>query len=190
MRKTIALIATFLPLMTFTFAQQAAAPAAVQKIGFVNSYEVLYGTDEGKLALEKLNKLMEGKQQLFNSQKADLDKLKADFEQKQMNLNAATRQEMAATIAEKEKALTRFQEDAQGEITKNRDELLAQISEKASKIINDYAQKNSFGAVFLRDPQIVTFVAAPLDITPEVIKLYNQQHPASGAASTPATPKQ
>ena len=49
---------------------------------------------------------------------------------------------MANTIAEKDKALTRFQEDAQAEITRRRDEVMGTIGERRSKIINDYAEKN------------------------------------------------
>jgi len=185
MRKPIALITVLLPALTFTLAQQAAAPApAPTKIGFVNSMEVLYGTEEGKQALDRLNKLMQEKQAQFDAQKNELDKLKDDLAQKERNLNPQTRQEMATSIAEKEKAITRFQEDAQGEITRRRDDVMGTVGEKAMKIITDYAEKNGFGAIFVRDQQIVTYVAAALDVTPEIIKAYNQQHPAAAPAAT------
>ncbi len=160
------------------------------KIGFVNSMEVLYGTDEGKQALDKLNKMMQEKQGQFDTQKNELDKLKDDLAQKERNLNPQTRQEMATSIAEKEKALTRFQEDAQAEITRRRDEIMGTIGEKAMKIISDYAEKNSFGAIFVKDQQIVTYVAAALDVTPEIIKAYNQANPAAAApaATSSAAP--
>jgi Skp family chaperone for outer membrane proteins len=202
MRKLIALITVLLPTLTFTLAQQqpAASAAAPTKIGFVNSIEVLYGTEEGKQALDKLNKLMQEKQGQFDAQKNELDKLKEDLAQKERNLNPQTRQEMANAIAEKEKALTRFQEDAQSEITRRRDEVMGTIGEKAMKIISDYAEKNSYGAIFVKDQQIVTYVASALDVTPDIIKAYNEQHPApavpaatSSAApggAQPAAPKQ
>jgi Skp family chaperone for outer membrane proteins len=183
MRKIIALTTVLLPMLTFVTAQQAPP----LKIGFVNSYDVLYGTEEGKQVLDRLNKLMNDKQQQFDTQKAELDKLSADLEQKRMNLNVETRNEMERTVQEKQRGLTRFQEDAQAEITRQRDEYLEGISEKASKIIEDYAQKNEFGAVFLRDQQ-QAYVATALDITPEIIKAYNAAHPVAGApAATSST---
>jgi Skp family chaperone for outer membrane proteins len=184
MRKIIALATVLLPMLTIVVAQQAPV-----KIGFVNSYDVLYGTEEGKQALDRLNKLMNDKQQQFDTQKAELDKLSADLEQKRMNLNVETRGEMERTVQEKQKGLTRFQEDAQAEITRRRDEFLGVISEKASKVIEDYAQQNNFGAVFLRDQQ-QAYVAAGLDITPEIIKAYNAAHPvaAAPAATSSTTP--
>ncbi|MFB3904307.1 MAG: OmpH family outer membrane protein [Acidobacteriota bacterium] len=190
MRKLIALITVLLPALTFCLAQQPAGAPVPSKIGFVNSMDVLYGTEEGKQALDRLNKLMQEKQAQFETQKNELDKLRDDLAQKERNLNPQTRQEMANTIAEKEKALTRFQEDAQGEITRRRDEVMGSIGEKAMKIISDYAEKNGFGAIFVKDQQIVTYVAAALDVTPEIIKAYNQQHPvaAAPAATSSATP--
>jgi len=192
MRKLLALVTIFLPTLTFALAQQPAggAAAAPTKIGFVNSMEVLYGTEEGKAAIDRLNKLMQEKQDQFNTQKGALDKLKDDLAQKERNLNPQTRQEMASSISEKEKALTRFQEDAQAEITRRRDEVMGTIGDKAMKIINDYAEKNGFGAIFVRDPQIVTYVATPIDITPEIIKAYNVAHPAAAApaATSSAAP--
>jgi len=192
MRKLLALVTIFLPTLTFALAQQPAggAAAAPTKIGFVNSMEVLYGTEEGKAAIDRLNKLMQEKQDQFNTQKGALDKLKDDLAQKERNLNPQTRQEMASSISEKEKALTRFQEDAQAEITRRRDEVMGTIGDKAMKIINDYAEKNGFGAIFVRDPQIVTYVATPIDITPEIIKAYNVAYPAAAApaATSSAAP--
>jgi Skp family chaperone for outer membrane proteins len=170
------------------FAQgQTAAGGANMKIGFVSSYDVLYGTDEGKQALDKLNTVMQDKQKQFDTQKAELDKLKDEFAQKERNLNPSTAAEMRTQIGDKEKALTRFQEDAQTEINHRRDELLSSISEKIQAIISDYAQQNNFGAILMRDPQVVTYIAPAMDVTPDIIKVYNQKHPAA-AGTTSAAP--
>ncbi|GEM_PF-530484 len=198
MRKVTIFATILLPVMVTGFvltglAQgQPAAGGANMKIGFVSSYDVLYGTDEGKQALDKLNVVMQDKQKQFDTQKADLDKLKNEFTQKERTLNPATATEMRSQIDTREKALTRFQEDAQSEINRQRDELLSSISEKIQAIIGDYAKQNNFGAIFMRDPQIVTFIAPAMDVTPDIIKVYNQKHPAAAAAgttsATPATP--
>lgn len=190
MRKLIAFVTVLLPMLTFGLAQQPAASPAPTKIGFVSSMDVLYGTDEGKVALDGLNRLMQEKQGQFDTRKNELDKLRDDLAQKERNLNPQTRQEMAGSITEKEKALTRFQEDAQQEITRRRDEVMGVIGEKAMKIITDYAEKNGFGAIFVKDQQIVTYVATGLDVTPDIIKAYNTAHPAAAApaAAPPAAP--
>jgi len=193
MRKVTNFVAILLPVMmtgvlVTGFAQgQTAAGGANMKIGFVSSYDVLYGTDEGKQALDKLNGVMQDKQKQFDTQKAELDKLKDEFAQKERNLNPSTAAEMRTQIGDKEKALTRFQEDAQTEINHRRDELLSAISEKIQAIISDYAQQNNFGAILMRDPQVVTYIAPAMDVTPDIIKVYNQKHPAA-AGTTSAAP--
>lgn len=194
MRKVTIFATILLPVMMAGFvltglAQgQTAAGAANMKIGFVSSYDVLYGTEEGKQALDKLNVVMQDKQKQFDSQKTELDKLKTEFTQKERTLNPATAAEMRSQIDQREKALTRFQEDAQTEINHQRDELLSTISEKIQAIIGDYARQNNFGAILMRDPQIVTFLAPAMDVTPDIIKVYNQKHPAAAAGATPAAP--
>ena len=190
MRKVTTFAAILLPaimagFVLTGFAQgQTATGAANMKIGFVSSYDVLYGTDEGKQALDKLNGVMQDKQKQFDAQKAELDKLKDEFAQKERNLNPSTAAEMRTQIGDKEKALTRFQEDAQTEINHSRDELLSSISEKIQAIISDYAQQNNFGAILMRDPQVVTYIAPAMDVTPDIIKVYNQKHPAAAGAGT------
>jgi outer membrane protein len=192
MKRTIALVTILFCMITLALAQ-AAAPAPPAKIGFVSYNDVVVGVEEGKVAADKLNKMIGEKQNQYNAQRGELDRLKAEFDQKQMSLNPATRQEMASQLEEKQKALTRFEEDAQGEINNQRGVLFNPIFEKAQKIINDYAAQNGFAAVFMRDPQIETFIAPALDLTAEVIKIYNTQNPVAAApapaATAPAAPK-
>jgi len=172
--------------LSLSFAQQPAGAGAVAptKIGFVDSMQFLASTAEGKAALESLQKLMQEKEQQYGTQKQELDKLKTDLAQKERSLNPQTRQEMVNVIAEKEKSLIRFQEDAQGEITRRRDEVMSAISDKAMKVINEYAEKNGFGAIFVRDPQIVSYVAPAVDITEEIVKAYDAANPAAAPAAS------
>jgi outer membrane protein len=196
MRKLI-LLATLFALVLSASALMAQGQAANQttatKMAFVNSYEVLNGTEEGRQGLERLNNLMQQKQEDFNTQKSELDKLREQFAAQERTLNPETRSEMQRSMEERDRRLARFQEDAQMEINRERDELLGRVSEKAQEIINDYAQKNGFGVVFLYDPRMLAFLSPALDITEEVIKLYNAgaasaSAPAAPPAAPPATP--
>jgi outer membrane protein len=184
MRKLILLATTFAFMLgaSALMAQQGqAASQASTKMAFVNSYEVLNGTEEGRQGLERLNNLMQEKQKDFETQRSELDKLKEQFAAQERTLNPETRNEMQRSMEEKDRRLARFQEDAQLEINRQRDELLGTVSEKAQQVINDYAEKNGFGVVFLYDPRMLAFLSPALDITEEIIRLYN-----SGAASASA----
>ncbi len=94
---------------------------------------------------------------------------------------------MQRKLENEDRELRRFQEDIQLEMNTRRDDLLGKVGEKIQGIINDYAQKQSFGAIFLRSEAQV-YVAPSLDFTQEIIRLYNERNPVSegNSASTDA----
>ncbi len=144
------------------------------KIGFVNTLEVLYATDEGKRDLEQLNQFAAQKQQEIATQSSELQKLRDQYLTQQATLNSAARAQSERTITDKERDLQRLQEDIELEYNQRRDELLARASEKIQVIINEYAKLNGFGAIFLRnDGQ--TYQDLRLDITEDVTSIYNER---------------
>ncbi|MDA2929863.1 OmpH family outer membrane protein [Acidobacteria bacterium AH-259-O06] len=157
------------------------------KIGFINTLEVLNGTEEGKREIEKLNQFASEKQQQVVSQTTELQKLQEQYATQQRTLNPETRAEMERTIQDKDRKLKRLQEDIQLEYTQRRDELLGRMSEKIRVIINEYAPKNGYGVIFLRD-QTQTYVEPSLDITQDIIKIYNEQNPVASEKNLPSAP--
>ncbi len=147
------------------------------KIGFVNTLEVLYATEEGKRELEQLNQFAAQKQQEIGTQSSELQKLRDQYLTQQATLNSAARAQSARIIADKERDLQRLQEDIELEYNQRRDELLARASEKIRVIINEYAKLNGFGAIFLRN-EAQTYVDLSLDITQAVTRIYNERYPA------------
>lgn len=200
MRKSFTLTTLFALVIALAFAATGWAQANSDnqptvttgglKIGFVNTLEVLYGTEEGKQQVGKIEQFIGEKQKEGDVKTGELEKLKEQFASQQRTLNPDTRAEMQREIEERDRQLKRFQEDTQLDINRRRDELLGKMSEKIQGIIDEHASKNSFGAVFLRD-QSQVFVSPALDITAEIIKIYNEKYPVAGAqpaATPPATP--
>ena len=159
-------------------AQNSAPAGAIpSKIAFVDSLGVLYGTEEGKQEVGKVNQYIEQKQSEFQSQQTELQKLRDTFSTQERSLNLDTRMEMQRTIEEKNRKLQRLQEDIQLDITRRRDGILNKMSSKVQKIIEEYAQQNGLGAVILRDQSHI-YIHVGLDITQEIIKIYNARNPA------------
>ncbi len=161
----------------------AAGLAQDTKIGFVNTLEVLYATEEGKRELEQLNQFASQKQQEIGTQSTDLQKLRDQYLTQQATLNATARAQSERTIADKERDLQRLQEDIELEYNQRRDEMLAAASGKIQVIINEYAKLNGFGVIFLRN-EGQTYVDLSLDITEEVIRIYNERYPAVGQTAS------
>ncbi len=161
----------------------AASLAQETKIGFVNTLEVLYATEEGKRELEQLNQFASQKQQEIGTQSAELQKLRDQYLTQQATLNSTARAQSERTIADKERDLQRLQEDIEVEYNQRRDELLARASEKIRVIINEYAKLNGFGAIFIRN-EAQTYVDLSLDITQDVTRIYNERYPAVGQSAS------
>jgi len=161
------------------------------KIGFVDSLAVLYGTQEGQREIARVEQFIEEKQKEYDSRVEELGKQQQQFQAQQRTLNPQTQAEMQRKMENEDRALRRFQEDMQVEMNTRRDDLLGKVGEKIQGIINEYAQKQNFGAIFLRSEAQV-YVAPSLDFTQEIIRLYNERYPVSegNSASTGAPPAQ
>ena len=153
------------------------------KIGFINTLEVLYGTNEGKGEIEKLNQFAADKQKEIVSQTEVLTALQEQYANQQRTLNAETRTEMERDLQEKDRALKRLQEDIQLEYNERRDSLLEKMSEKIRKIIDEYAPLNGYGAIFLRD-QTQSYVDTSMEVSQDIIRIYNEQYPVAASGSS------
>ena len=153
------------------------------KIGFVNTLEVLYGTEEGKVELEKLNQFGTQKQNELASEGATLQQLQEQYAAQQASLNALTRADMEREIQDRDLRLKRLQEDIQLEFNELQNELLERMSGKIQEIINEYAPQNGFGVIFLRN-EGQTFVDASLDITQDIVQIYNERNPVASQGAS------
>ncbi len=161
----------------------AQAPVEIEaKLGFVSGLDVLYGTQSGQQEIAIVQTFMEEKQKEYDAQRMALEQLRERFDTQQLTLNAQTRAQMQRDIEVDDRELTRFQEDTQVEITRRRDEIFAAEDGKIQNLITDYAQENGFSVIFLRNETQI-YVDPSLDITPGIIRIYDERFPVESAAT-------
>ena len=153
------------------------------KIGFVNTLDVLYGTDEGKVELEKLNQFGTQKQNELAAEGSTLQELQEQYAAQQASLNALTRADMEREIQDRDLKFKRMQEDIQLEFNELQNELLERMSGKIQEIINEYAPQNGFGVIFLRN-EAQTYVDGSLDITQDIVRIYNERNPVAAQGAS------
>jgi len=176
------------------YAQAGAAPAvaAAQKIGILNVRQAVFTTAEGKLALAEL-------QSQFAPRSSELDALRKQMDTIQNRLNTESR-----TLSDEEKARLQkqgelfarqaqrkqqeFEEDAQAA----QGDVLERIARKMDDVMNRYARENNFTLVIdVSSQNVVVFAVPQIDITQDIIKLYDQAFPVRAGAAAPApTPAQ
>jgi outer membrane protein len=187
----VAAAATLCLLGTATVRAQGAAPAGAAtggKIAVLNVRQAIVTTAEGKQAsaelqsqfaprqneMETLNKQINDiRQQLAANQTTWSDEQKAKAQ--------SQGQRLAAQLERKNTELQTDVNDAQGDV-------VDRIGRKMMEVLDRYARENGFVAVFDSSAQNspIIYASNNVDITQDVIRLYDQQYPLKGG-STPAT---
>ncbi len=157
------------------------------KIGFVNSQEILFRTNEGSEGLQQLETYMTQKRAEFDAKNKELADLQQELQTKRPTLSPEAASELQRKIDQKQVELRRFQEDLQADLNDRQNGLLERISQKVQQVIQEYAQQNGYDIVFVRD-QTQAYVAPQLDVTQDIIKLYNERFPGKGGAAAAPAP--
>ena len=104
-------------------------------------------------------------------------------------MSDTAKQELIRNIDKKTKSFNRDMEDAQAELDGEQQKILQDLGGKMMAVIDKYAKDNGFVLIVdVSSPQTpVLFASNTIDITKEIIELYDKN--TGGAATTSATPK-
>jgi outer membrane protein len=191
MIRTAALFAACVFGATAAVAQGSAAPAAAPtKVGVINIRQAIVSTAEGKQASAEL-------QSQFASRQNELENLSKQIGDLQQRLTAGER-----TLSEDEKArlsqqgqkltaqLDRKKNEYQEDVNASQGEAIDRIGRKMLDVLDRYARENGYVAVFntATDNSPVIYASAQIDITQDIIRLFDQAYPVKGGTATPAKP--
>jgi outer membrane protein len=196
----VAVVAVALSLTSPLAAQQfenvpQAQPAAPQqtaasglRVGVINFQFAMASTQEGRKALEDL-------QARFSPRQSELQKLADEIRDLENQLRAQERtlsQDAQAQLVRqaelKRKAYTRAQQDLQDDAEAARNDYIATISQKMEQVVSRFAQEKQLNLIlnYGDGSNTVIFATPTVDITQDVIKLYDQTHPVQ-AGTAPGT---
>jgi outer membrane protein len=164
---------------------QAGGAAAPSKIGVINVRQAIVATKEGTQASAQLNVQ-------FTPRQNDLASLNKQIEDLQSRLNNGAR-----TLSDDEKArlqrqgellshqFQRKQDDLNEELTAAQGDIVDTIGRKMFDIIDRYARDNGYTVVLDTSAQgsPVVYGAAQLDITQDIVGLYDKAYPPKGDSS-------
>src|SRR5574337_251456 len=175
----------------------ASAPAAaVTRVGVLNVRQAIVNTAEGKQASAELQSQFAGRQN-------ELENLRKQIQELQSRLQTGER-----TLSDEEKArltrqgellsrqFQRKQQDLEEELNAAQGEVVDRIGRKMLDVLDRYARENGYTAVFDSSSQNspVIYASSQIDVTQDIIRLYDQAYPVKGgtpppARSQPGTPK-
>lgn len=174
-------------------AGNAAASAPATKVGVINIQAAIASTAEGKQAAAEL-------QSQFAPRTAELQSL-----QKQGQDISGRLQSGQTTLSDEEKArlqrqydtlnrtFQRKQQEFQEDTQDAQQDVVNRIGRKMIDVLDKYSKDNGYAVILDTSSQQtpVIYAANQIDVTQDIIRLYDQSYPVKGAtsSSTPTAPK-
>jgi outer membrane protein len=173
----------------------AAAPGATvgAKLGVINVRQAIASTAEGKQAGAEL-------QSQFAPRQSELEGLNKQINDLRQRIDAGTgkfsQEEQARLTREgetKARQLQRKQDEYQEDVNAAQAEVFDRIGRKMIDVLDRYARENGYVAVLDTSAQNtpILFASTNIDVTQDIVKLYDQAYPVKGgtpASTTPAKP--
>jgi len=170
---------------------------APQKIGVIEVQRAMVGTKDGQKAAADLEARFGGKRKELERVQDEVRGMQDRLQKGGTTMSAAAQEELKRNIDARTKQFNRMTEDAQAEFEQEQQKLLADLGQRMQAIIDKYAKDNSYVMIIdVSNPQTpVLYASNTIDITKDIIELYDKNAPAPGAAKpsptggTPAAPK-
>jgi outer membrane protein len=148
--------------------------SAQLKIGVINVQKALADTDELKKASAEMQKK-------YQPRTDEMDKIQKDLEaiDAQLNsgkLNATAQAELQQQGTRKQRDLQRMSDDMNADGEKDRQEILAKMSQKMQDVINKLAEDK--GVDLIVEASQTLYAKPTLDLTADATAAYNKANPA------------
>lgn len=167
----------------------AGAPAPT-KVGVINIQAAIATTAEGKQAAAEL-------QSQFAPRTTELENLRKQIEDLQTRLRTGQ-----TTLSDEEKArlsregdqltrnFQRKQQDFQDDTNEAQQEVVNRIGRKMIGVLDKYSKDNGYSVILDTSSQQtpVLYAANQIDVTQEIVRIYDQNYPVKAATNAPAKP--
>lgn len=165
-----------------------AAASGAMKVGILNVRQAIVTTAEGKQASAQL-------QSQFAAQQNDLQNVQKQMQDLQNRLSNGAR-----TLSDDEQSrlqrqgellsrqFQRKQDDLNEAVNAAQMDIIDNIGKKMLDVLDRYSRENGYSVVLDTSAQgsPVVYGSSQIDITQEIIRLYDQAYPVKGAAAAPS----
>jgi len=171
------------------------AQAQTQKIATINMQAALADTSDGKKAVADLRAKFGPKDQDFQKRTQELQAKQEQLRKTQNTISDEAKSKLEGDIALLTRNLQRDTDDAKADMEAEEQKMVQELGGKIIQVINKYAADNGYAMVFdtSGQPNNIMFASAAVDITRDIIALYDKSLPttptAKPAPTTSAAPK-
>jgi outer membrane protein len=166
------------------------AQAQQGKVAVINIQGAIISTKDGQKAASELNAKTAPKKKELEQKQNDIGALQDQLNKGQNTLSETAKNDLYKNIEAKKKVLQREVEDAQADLEADQQKLLSQLGQKILAVIEKYSRDNGYTLVVdVSSPQTPVLYASPsIDITKEIIELYDKSTTSASAPAAPTSP--
>jgi outer membrane protein len=155
-----------IPLAVFLASIAFAADAVELKIGFVNTERVFREAAPAKRAQQKLEREFAARNAELSKMEKQGRDLQTELERENVTIPEPQRREKERQLADISRNFQRTQREIREDLNLRRNEELASVQERATRIINQIAEQEKFDLIL----QEAVFASGKIDITDKVIR--------------------
>ena len=166
---------------------QAAAPSPT-RVGIINIQQAIAQTKDGQKAAGELTTKYEPRKKELEQKQNEMQQLETQYRTGANTMADEARQKLMRDIDQRRKQLQRDTDDAQAELQQDQDRVLQELGQKMMVVLDRYAAEHGFALILdVSSPQTpVLYASNTIDITREIVGLYDQAQSAAPAAAAPA----
>jgi outer membrane protein len=165
------------------------------KIAVIDIQVAIMNTKEGSAAGNALSAKYQPKRDEFDKRQRDIQSIQDQLKKGSATMSDDAKGKLERDMDSKTKALQRDTQEASDDYEQEMGKVFNEIGGKMMQIIEQYSYQNGYAVVLdasNRQQSSVLWAAPSSNITADIIKLYDQAHPAAsspaGGAAKPATP--
>lgn len=164
---------------------QSAAPT---KIGIIHVQAAILGTKDGQKAAAELNAKIAPKKGELEKKQASIDAMKDQLQKGSATLSEEAKNKLIRDIDSATTKLNRDSQDAQADVEEEENKIFNELGSKLYAVVEKFAKDNGYAMIVdvSGQQQPVWWASDAINITTEVVALYDKANPGSGSAAAPA----
>jgi outer membrane protein len=184
-RSNFVVAAALLALPAGVFAQ---TPVSA-KVGVISIQGAIVGTKDGQKASGALDGKFAPKKKEFDARQSEIAQLQDQYNKGASVMSEDKRNQMARDIDEKKKRLERDMQDAEEDLRGEQQKLLQGLGGRMMAVIEKYAKDNGYSMILdVSNPNTpVLYASSGIDITQDIVSLYDKTSSNGGPAAPAAT---
>lgn len=173
----------------------ATAPGVVPaKIAVINIQQAIVYTKEGQKAIADLQTRFNPRKSALEKRQSNIGQLQDQLKKGGATMSDAAKQKIMRDIDADTKSLNRDADDFNADMQQEQGKVMQELGQKVMSILDQYAVQNGYAVVIdvsNQQQNPVFWAAASNVITADIVRVYDQAHPAAAAArpAAPAVPR-